>query len=258
MERKTFTSQDDGWCFRSPSGMRQRGRTTNHPQGNSPFRFFFGEGPIETGTSTRCKTTGKQQVLPLTSNHGSSVSPRCPRPRLLRCYFCCSFTWWPRREGRPGVPIMRCVDSCIMMPHSGTQWYYHAGGPGTINSVDISPDPPVASEDLTVVVNAYTPVPIEVSRPSYGEYCWLNAGFRTILTSRSPSSAVMLSFRLRPSEFATRMSLLALHVRRTHLGPIIRASCPVQPGSYYSFSYSVRMPELVYHREFANFLPARL
>ncbi|KAF9780896.1 hypothetical protein BJ322DRAFT_288142 [Thelephora terrestris] len=94
------------------------------------------------------------------------------------------------------------------------QEFQSCGGPGTINSVDFSPDPPVASEDLTVVVNAYTPVPIE------------------------DDSYVQVTVVRGDAKFSTE----AVRICDT-------ASCPVQPGSYYSFSYSVRMPEVVYHHE---------
>jgi hypothetical protein len=52
-------------------------------------------------------------------------------------------------------------------PTSGTQRYHHTGGSGTILSVNISPDPPVAGEELEVFVTASTFRPITVSRPSY-------------------------------------------------------------------------------------------
>ena len=41
-----------------------------------------------------------------------------------------------------------------------------AGDPGTVESLDVSPRPAVAGEDLTVKVEAFTRIPLEVSAPS--------------------------------------------------------------------------------------------
>ncbi|KAF9780903.1 hypothetical protein BJ322DRAFT_1213544 [Thelephora terrestris] len=90
------------------------------------------------------------------------------------------------------------------------QSFQPCGGPDKIVSVNISPDPPVAGADLTVVVIAYTPVPI------------LGDSVAQVTVIRGDET------------FSTQ----AVRICDT-------ASCPVQSERYYSFKYSVRMPEAI-------------
>ncbi|KAF9780897.1 hypothetical protein BJ322DRAFT_1082292 [Thelephora terrestris] len=89
------------------------------------------------------------------------------------------------------------------------QSFKPCGGSGTILSVNISPDPPVAGEELEVFVTASTPRPITAQD---------NAVVRATV---SHDGQVVWS--------------QSNNICDT-------ASCPVQPGTY-SFTYNVQLPE---------------
>ncbi|KAF9789127.1 hypothetical protein BJ322DRAFT_1041157 [Thelephora terrestris] len=84
--------------------------------------------------------TEKQQVLPLTFNHG-----------CLSLLAVLALAFSGVASAAPALGGLSARDNHSFKP---------CGGLNTILSVNISPDPPVTGEDLDIFVTAFTPVPI--------------------------------------------------------------------------------------------------